>query len=233
LLTVSVPVSLAMGNGDEKAKDPDVEEQEIRRLSEDYPDFCISRLSGPAAAIAPATPEPQPMSHGTSPLASTQVEQVFLAELAQVRAGRAWVRDVLPSACPLRDDCVLVFSELLANAAEHGGGGLVRVWMTHGTGRVRGVLIQRALPAEGPVPEVPLPVFLEIERLLEAPVQRAADVADLAESGRGLAVVAALCPGPLEFERRRDHSVIRWELEGCACTVGTSGASPMETEAGI
>ncbi len=186
-----------------------------------------------AASITMAAPEPQRTSHGTGSLTDGQVEQVFLAEPAQVRAGRAWGRDVLPSACPLRDDCVLVFSELLANAAEHGGGGLVRVRMTHGTGRVRGVLIQRAPPAEGSVPEAPLPVLLEIERLLEAPVRRVADVADLAESGRGLAVVAALCPGPLEFERRTDHSVIRWELEGCACTAGKSEAPPIGTEAGI
>jgi hypothetical protein len=144
-------------------------------------------------------------------------ERVFPAELAQVRAGRVWVRDMLPSSCPLRDDCVLVLSELLANAAEHGGGGLVRVRVKHGAGRVTGVLIQRALPEVGTVPQVSLPILLEIERLLSTPVERVADVADLAESGRGLAVVAALCPGTLEFEPRTDHSVIRWELTGCTC----------------
>lgn len=48
LLNVSVLVNLVTGNGDEKAKDQGMEEQEIRRLSADYPDWCISRLSGPA-----------------------------------------------------------------------------------------------------------------------------------------------------------------------------------------
>ncbi|WP_157963544.1 hypothetical protein [Actinocorallia populi] len=78
------------------------------------------------------------------------------------------------------------------------------------------MLVQRATPVNS-VPEVSLPVLLEIERLLSAPVERVTDVADLVESRRGLAVVAMLCPGTLEFERRPAHSVIRWELEGCAC----------------
>ena len=147
-------------------------------------------------------------------------EHVFPAELEQVRAGRTWLREVLPAACPLRDDCVLVLSELLANAAEHGGGGLVRAVVTHGAGRISGVLVQRAAPASTS-PEVSLPVLLEIERLLNAPVERVTDVTDLAESGRGLFVVAALCPGPVEFERRTDHTVIRWELAGCPCTAAT------------
>lgn len=169
--------------------------------------------------------------HTSSGAGSLVAERVFSAQLGQVRVGRAWVRDALPPSCPLRDDCVLVLSELLANAAEHGGGGLVRVRMTHGAGRVDGVLVQRALPAEGSVPEVSLPVLLEIERLLEAPVERVRDVADLAESGRGLAVVAALCPGKLEFEPRADHSVIRWELEGCFCA-GREPGNPHTGEAG-
>jgi hypothetical protein len=48
LPTVSNPVSLATRNGSGEAKDSGVEEQEIRRISEDYPDWCISRLPGPA-----------------------------------------------------------------------------------------------------------------------------------------------------------------------------------------
>ncbi|MEO3785264.1 ATP-binding protein [Actinocorallia sp. B10E7] len=146
-------------------------------------------------------------------------ERVFLADLEQVRTGRAWLREVLPSDCPLRDDCVLVLSELLANAAEHGGRGPVKAIVTHGAGRLRGVLVQRAAPWESTGPRISAPALLEIERLLGTPVGRMTDVEGLAESGRGLAVVAALCSGALEFERQADRTVIRWELRRCACTL--------------
>ncbi|GAA2729665.1 hypothetical protein GCM10010439_40650 [Actinocorallia aurantiaca] len=132
-------------------------------------------------------------------------EKEFLAELAQVRVGRTWVREVFPPMCSLRDDCVTVLSELLANCAEHGGGGRVSVLVTHVWGRVTGMLVHHAAPAA----RVWIP---------ELGVDEVGDIEQLEESGRGLVVVAELCGGEVEIAQKADRTVTRWRLHGsCAC----------------
>ncbi|WP_106402510.1 ATP-binding protein [Actinocorallia populi] len=132
-------------------------------------------------------------------------EQAFAAELVQVRAARAWLREVFSPACLLRDDCVTVLSELLANCAEHGGGGQVSVVVTHVWGRVTGMLVHHAAPTAR--------VRLPAPGVLEVPV-----IEQLEETGRGLAVVVGLCDGEVEIEQYADRTVMRWRLhDSCAC----------------
>ena len=138
-------------------------------------------------------------------LACWSREQEFLAELAQVKAGRAWLREVFPPECSLRDDCVTVLSELLANCAEHGGGGRVSVLVTHVWGRVTGMMVHRAAPTAR-------------VRVPELGVDEVGDIEQLEESGRGLVVVAELCSGEVEVAQKADRTVTRWRLHGsCAC----------------
>ncbi|MEO3781757.1 ATP-binding protein [Actinocorallia sp. B10E7] len=132
-------------------------------------------------------------------------EQTFFAELVQVRAARAWLREVFPLECSLRDDCVTVLSELLANCAEHGGGGQASIVVTHVWGRVTGMLVHHAVPTAR-------------VRVPELGVDEVGDIEQLEESGRGLVVVAGLCGGEVEIEQKTDRTVTRWRLNGsCAC----------------
>ncbi|GAA0948761.1 hypothetical protein [Actinocorallia libanotica] len=80
-----------------------------------------------------------------------------------------------------------VLSELLANCAEHGGGGQVSVVVTHVWGRVTGMLVHHAAPTARV--RVPVPGSGEVGAIEQ-----------LEESGRGLVVVAELCGGEVEIE---------------------------------
>ncbi|WP_157963509.1 hypothetical protein [Actinocorallia populi] len=98
-----------------------------------------------------------------------------------------------------------VLSELLANCAEHGGGGQVSVLVTHVWGRVTGMLVHHAAPtAQVWIPE------LEVDEV--------GNIEQLEESGRGLVVVAELCGGEVEIVQKADRTVTRWRLHGsCSC----------------
>jgi len=138
-----------------------------------------------------------------------------LNDLSAVAGVREWLREVLPDECAMRDECVLVASELTANVVEHGGGGSVAVMIVHRTGSVRGVLVHHAPPTG--VPQSNPSSLLEIERLLGAETGAVPAPEELAETGRGLAVAALMCGGALEVVQRTDCTVSRWELAGCGC----------------
>jgi len=144
--------------------------------------------------------------------ASTLHDSSGLAEV------RRWVRGLLPVACPVRDACVLVVSELVANVVEHGGGGRVVLTIGHGAGLLRGAVLH--LDAPDALPKVQTAALMEAARLMA--LDSAADLDDTAidgliEEGRGLAVSSWLCRGALAWERVAAGLEIRWELEDCAC----------------
>ncbi|GAA2735555.1 hypothetical protein [Actinocorallia aurantiaca] len=150
---------------------------------------------------------------------SLSAERDFIAEPVEVRAGRVWLREVLPASCLVRDDCLMVLSELMGNAAEHGSGHLLRVRVEHDAGRVWGVLVEHDFPDETAVPRVELSALLEAGRLLSAPTIYRPKVAELRERGRGLLLVGDLCTA-WEAERILGCLVIRWWLDGCRCEEG-------------
>lgn len=146
------------------------------------------------------------------------VERRFSAEFAHARSARGWLREMFSPACLVMDDCITVVSELLANAADHGGGGYATVTVTHGLGGILGSLVHEAVPLGVPV-MVPS-VVEEISRLLSLR-GHATEVQGLAESGRGLAVVVALCEGAVEIRQTEAATVTGWALNGCGCEVAS------------
>lgn len=139
-------------------------------------------------------------------------ERDFVAEAAQVRAARAWLREVLPAACPVRDDCTTILSELLANCAEHGGGGRVSVTVAHGRGRVSGRLVHHMPPQDSP--RTCPATAGQTARLLSGEVLDEGE--ELAENGRGLLVVRHLADS-YSYAPGVTRSAFHWELTGCAC----------------
>lgn len=142
----------------------------------------------------------------------------MLCDFSAMAEVRRWVRGLLPVGCLVRDECVLVASELTSNLVEHGGGGRAVLTIGHGAGRLWGVLVHPGAP-EG-VPEVQAAALVEVARLLGLRSGEVPDVEGLAEDGRGLAVVASLCGGDLQFARGSAGLAICWDLSGCSCAGG-------------
>ena len=141
--------------------------------------------------------------------------EFVLDDMSAVAGVREWLRGTLPDECPVRDECVLVASELAANVVEHGGGGAVALMIVHRMGSVRGVLVHHAAPVG--IPRSDPSALLEIERLLAAEADAVLAPEELAEAGRGLAVASLVCGGALEVVQRTDCTMSRWELAGCGC----------------
>ena len=141
-----------------------------------------------------------------------------LHDFSAMAGVRRWVRGLLPVDCPSRDECVLIASELTTNLVEHGGGGRAVLTIGHGAGPLWGVLLHHDAPKK--MPELQTAALMEIARLLGLGPDEEPDVEDLAEDGRGLALVASLCRGNLGWAREAAGLVIRWKLAGCSCAGG-------------
>lgn len=141
-----------------------------------------------------------------------------LRDFSAMADVRRWVRGLLPVDCAVRNECVLIASELTTNLVEHGGGGRAVLTIGHGAGPLRGVLLHHDAPKE--MPRLQAAALMEIARLLGLGPDEEPDVDDLAEDGRGLALVASLCRGDLGWGREAAGLVIRWELAGCFCAGG-------------
>ncbi|MEV4747572.1 ATP-binding protein [Streptosporangium sp. NPDC049248] len=74
--------------------------------------------NGPAATIWPPYPGRIP-GWSTTPNHTPVISQRFPATPDQVRSARAFVADILGDEHPLRDDAMLLTSELATNAVEH------------------------------------------------------------------------------------------------------------------
>jgi hypothetical protein len=135
------------------------------------------------------------------------------------REARAWARSWLPETCAARDDLLTVLTELVANAAEHGGGGQATLVLLHTNEGVSGTLVHRSPPLthQFDIPTASAEEFVQLSALNE----EADDdlIGGLGESGRGLFVVNALCAQPARVTREAGCTVTRWRLEGCTCCV--------------
>jgi hypothetical protein len=141
-----------------------------------------------------------------------------LRDFSAMADVRRWVRGLLPVDCAVRNECVLIASELTTNLVEHGGGGRAVLTIGHGSGPLRGVLVHHDAPEE--MPKMQEAALMEIARLLGLGSGEMPDVESLLEDGRGLALVASVCRGDLAWVRETAGLVIRWELSGCTCLGG-------------
>lgn len=114
---------------------------------------------------------------------------------SEVAVARRFVRARLSSSArSVVEDAMLVVSELVTNAIEHGTGGPIVLGVGHGA---RGVVLR--VRSVGPSSGVDLP-----ERWAPAPPQ--------AGSGRGLGIVASIAAG-VELERSDDALITSVRLD--------------------
>lgn len=140
-------------------------------------------------------------------------ERTIPVDLRAGKVARTWLRGIFDASCPLRDEFLLVVSELLGNCAEHGGGGRVSLSVVHGGDRVWGRLVHHAPPTGKPV--LRGDVTAQTELLLAGTGPRV-PVEELAEDGRGLFVVQMLC-AEYEHVSGPGSSVTTWAMTGCRC----------------
>lgn len=141
-------------------------------------------------------------------------ERTIPVDLRAGTAARAWLRGIFAPSCPLRDEFLLVVSELLGNCAEHGGGGRVSLSVVHGGERVWGRLVHHTPPTGKPVLRGDVTAQTE---LLLAPAGPPVPLEELAESGRGLFVVQMLC-AEYAHVSGPGSSVTEWTMTGCRCS---------------
>ena len=140
-------------------------------------------------------------------------ERTLPADLRAGTAARSWLRGIFDPVCLVRDEFLLVVSELLGNCAEHGGDGRVSLSVVHGDGRVWGRLVHHTPPVGKPVLRGDVTAQTELLLATAGPV---VPVEELAESGRGLFVVQMLC-AEYEHISGPGSSVTEWALLGCSC----------------
>ena len=140
-------------------------------------------------------------------------ERTLPVDLRAGTAARSWLRGLFGPDCPLREEFLLVVSELLGNCAEHGGGGKVSLSVVHGGDRVWGRLVHHAPPTGKPVLRGDVTAQTE---LLLAAAGPAVPAEELAEDGRGLFVVQMLC-AEYEHVSGPGSSVTQWAMTGCRC----------------
>ncbi|WP_106396994.1 ATP-binding protein [Actinocorallia populi] len=140
-------------------------------------------------------------------------ERTLPVDLRAGTAARDWLRGIFGSSCRVRDEFLLVVSELLGNCAEHGGDGKVSLSVVHGRNRVWGRLVHHSPPIGKPVLRGDVTAQTE---LLLAAAGPAVPVEDLAEDGRGLFVVQMLC-AEYEHVSGPGSSVTEWAMADCGC----------------
>lgn len=140
-------------------------------------------------------------------------ERTLPVDLRAGTAARRWLRGIFDPTCLVRDEFLLVVSELLGNCAEHGGAGRVSLSVVHGRGRVWGRLVHHTPPTGKPVLRGDVTAQTE---LLLAPAGFPIPVEELAEDGRGLFVVQMLC-SEYEHVSGPGSSVTEWAMDDCVC----------------
>lgn len=145
-------------------------------------------------------------------------ERTFEATLRSPAEIRRWTRNLLPAECAARDDCVLLLSELAANAAEHGGGGELTITVVHGDEGLEVKLVHEQ-PPTGPL-GIDSKALDELTLLAKTtdPEEATDLIADLGEAGRGLVVVGLLTQGRTAVHQDDRHTVISAHLDGCTCS---------------
>ncbi|MGI8331572.1 ATP-binding protein [Actinomadura scrupuli] len=142
-------------------------------------------------------------------------EQIFEAEPGAVPGLRRWAGGLVPVRCAVRDEAVLIFCELATNAATHGTAEKVRVIVEHGGGGLRGAVRELGAVTGHPVPD-PRAVA-EMRALARLGDGEPVDPDDLRETGRGLALIAALCGDDWGVRATPDGREVWFLLALCRC----------------